>query len=292
LSTPIASATVFWFFSCVVIPAQEAPLPDFDTFAAHVKEHLQTDSERQGGYTYVERRIEQKLDGAGRPKGQTVKVFEVYPGLPGEDNYLRLIEEDGKPVAAATLARRDHDRQKEVEVYAQRQTKLTESDRQKALRAWQKGQKERAEAIDDIFNVYDIRMVGRKRIDGHDTIEFSLAPRPKVKPRTESGEMMHHFAARAWISENEYELVRVEVKALDTLSFGFGLLARVHKGATATYQRRKVNDEVWLPEKVTYAGSGRLLLVRKMNLGGVSEFSNYRKFAVDTATTYSPRPPS
>ena len=96
---------------------------------------------------------------------------------------------------------------------------------------------------------------------------------------------MTHFKARAWISESDYELVRAEIEAVDTLSFGLGLLARVHKGTVATYQRRKVNNEVWLPERVTWTASAKVLLLKSLRLRGVSEFSNYRKFTVDTSTS-------
>src|SRR5687767_2947538 len=89
--------------------AQERPLPDYDTFAAVVKKHLATDDERQSGYTFVERRVEQKLDGSGRTKSETVKVFEVYPGLPGEERYRRLIEEGGKPVPPDKLEKQDRE---------------------------------------------------------------------------------------------------------------------------------------------------------------------------------------
>jgi hypothetical protein len=85
--------------------------------------------------------------------------------------------------------------------------------------------------------------------------------------------------------------VRVEIEALDDLSFGLGLLARIHKGTTATYQRRKVNDEVWLPAQVTWTASARVLLLRRLRLRGVAEFSGYRKFTVDTSTTYTNPPP-
>jgi hypothetical protein len=102
---------------------------------------------------------------------------------------------------------------------------------------------------------------------------------------------MRHFKARAWISEADYELVRVEIEAIDDLSFGLGLLARVHKGTVATYQRKRVNDEVWLPAEVTWTASARVMLFRQLRLRGVSEFSNYRKFTVDTSTIYTaPRP--
>jgi hypothetical protein len=268
--------------------AQDRPLPDYETFAAQAKTHLATDEERQSGYMFIERRTEEKLDASGRPKDQSVKVYEVYPGLPGEDRYRRLIEEDGKPVPQAKLALQDRDRQKEVESYARRIS--TSVERQKEAGRREKERRQYSAAVDDLFRIYDIHMVRRESIEGHDTIFATLRPKDGVKPQTDDGKIMRHFKARAWISESDYELVRVEIEAIDDLSFGLGLLARVHKGTTATYQRRKVNDEVWLPEQVTWTASARVLLLRLLRLRGVSEFSGYRKFAVDTSTTYTSPP--
>jgi len=269
--------------------AQDRPLPDQDAFAAQVKRHLATDEERQSGYTFLEKRIEQKLDASGRSKDESVKVFEVYPGLPGEERYRRLIEEDGRPVPAGDLAKRDRSRQKEVEDYA-RKLSIT-SERTKATREQDKARREYSAAVDDIFRIYDIRMLRRESLDGHDTIVATLTPIPGAKPLTGDGKIMRHFKARAWISEADYELARVEIEAIDDLSFGLGLLARVHKGTVATFQRRMVNDEVWLPAEVTWTASARVMLIKRLRLRGVSEFSNYRKFTVDTSTTYTaPRP--
>ena len=136
------------------------------------------------------------------------------------------------------------------------------------------------------FGIYDIGMIRREMVDGHDTIFATLDPKEGVRPQTDDGKIMRNFKARAWVSESDYELVRVEIEAIRDLSFGLGLLARVHKGTVATYERRKVNNEVWLPAKVTWTASGRLLLVRRLRLRGISEFSGYRKFTVDTSTTY------
>jgi hypothetical protein len=81
--------------------------------------------------------------------------------------------------------------------------------------------------------------------------------------------------------------VRVEIEAIDDLSIGLGLLARVHKGTTASYQRRKVNDEIWLPAEVSWTASARVLLLKTLRIRGTAEFSGYRKFTVDTSTTYA-----
>lgn len=264
--------------------AQDRPLPDFNTFAAEVKKHLATDEERQSGYMYIERRIEQKVDGAGRLTGESVKVFEVYPGLPDEPRYRRLIEENSRQVAPHKRAREDRERQQRVDAYAK--GLASESRRQKAARENAKARRRYNLAVDDLFRIYDIRMLRRETIDGHATIFATLDPKDGIKPQTDDGKIMRNFKARAWISESDYELVRVEIEAVRDLSFGLGFLARVHKGTVATFERRKVNNEVWLPAKVTWTASGRLLLLKRLRLRGISEFSGYKKFTVDTSTTY------
>jgi hypothetical protein len=49
-----------------------------------------------------------------------------------------------------------------------------------------------------------------------------------------------------------------------------------------------VNGEVWLPASVSYSGSVRVGLLKMLRRSGTSEFSDYRKFTVDTAATYQP----
>ncbi|HYU77504.1 MAG TPA: hypothetical protein VEK56_00880 [Vicinamibacterales bacterium] len=271
--------------------AQERPLPDAKPFLEEVRKRLQTDDELQNGYSYVEKRREVKLDKAGRSTKETVKVIESYPGFPGEDRWERVIEEDGKAVPASELAKKDRDRQKKAEEYVRKLSQQTASDREKAARDREKERRKTVELVDEIFRVYDMRMLGRETVEGHDTITFSLTPRRGVKARSRDGGIMQHFTGKAWVSESDYELVRLEIEAIDTVSIGLGLLARVHKGSHAAFQRRKVNGEVWLPASASYTGSARVLLLKSLRVGGTAEFSNYRKFTVDTSTSYG-RPKS
>jgi hypothetical protein len=278
--------------ACVLVvtslTAQDRPLPDPAPFLAEVRKHLQTDTSRQSGYSYVETRRELKLDKHGRTTGESVDVFETYPGLPGEDRWERLISRNGAPVPAEELARQDRERQKQAEEYARRLAREPEQERARQERDVDKDRRETAAVVGDVFVVYDIRMQGRERIDGHDTIAFALTPRPNAQPRTREGRMMRRFTARAWVSESDYEVVRLHVEAIDTVSFGLGLLARLQKGARLSFERRKVNGEVWLPAVMSYSGSARVGLVKTLRRGGVSEFSNYRKFTVDTSSTFAP----
>src|SRR5215475_11950398 len=119
-------------FIAVVAPASQAQdplLPNPESFLQEVRKHLETDDERQTGYVYVEKRREQKLDSAGRPTGESLKVFESYPGLPGEGRWRRLIAEDGRPVPPAELEKADRERQKRAEEYAQKLVRDPERER-------------------------------------------------------------------------------------------------------------------------------------------------------------------
>ena len=57
---------------------------------------------------------------------------------------------------------------------------------------------------------------------------------------------------------------------------GFGFLARFDKGSQVVLQRRKVGDAVWLPAEFRYAVGGRVLLVKKLRIEGLREYSDYR----------------
>ena len=267
------------------LAAQGRPLPDQTAFLIEVRKHLQTDSALQRSYVYVETRREQKLDKRGRTSEESVKVFESYPGLPGEPRWDRLIAENGRPVPPGGLAKQDREREKKANTMVQRLAEDSARERARQEREYQKARAERDDAVSDVFTVFDIKMIGREPIEQHETIAFALTPRADARPKTSEGRQMKHFTAKAWISEADYELVKLEAEAIDTLSFGLGVLARLHKGAQLSFLRRKVNGEVCLPAVARYQGSARVGLLFTLRRGGTSEYSGYRKYSVDTSST-------
>jgi len=266
--------------------AQERPLPDLEPFLAQARTRLQTDNERQRSYIYVETQRTRKLDGAGKPRSESVKVVESYPPLPGEDErWERVLEENGKKKSDAELARQDADRRKTAEAVARRLSSPDPVDQARAAQSRDHQRREALQRINDIFVVYEIKMAGRESIDGHDTIQLTLTPRANARPVTRGGKWLQAFKCRAWVSETDYELVKLEVDAVRDLSIGFGMLARMNTGTRMSFVRRMVNGEVWLPARADYTIRARVLMLKRYDQGGSIEFSNYRSFTVDTLTT-------
>ena len=269
------------------LAAQNRPLPDQESFLTETRKHLQTDSTLQSSYVYVETRRELKLDKGGRAREESVKVVESYPGFPGEERWERLIAEDGRPVPPEELAKQDRERQQKANEIVQRLARNSSKELARQEGELQKARRERDAALSDIYNVFEIRMIGRERVEEHDTIAFVLTPRRDAKPKTRVGEQIRHFSVRAWVSENDYELVKLEAEGIDDLKSGLGVLVKLHKGAQLSFLRRKVNGEVWLPAVVSYHGSARVGLLVTLRRSGTSEFSGYRKYSVDTIAGFS-----
>jgi hypothetical protein len=266
--------------------AQEPPLPELQPFLAQARTRLQTDNERQRSYIYVETQRTRKLDSTGKPRSESVKVVESYPPLPGEDErWERVLEEDGKKKTEAELAKQDADRRKTAEGVAKRLSSENHADQAKMAQSRDRVRREAQQRIDDIFVVYEIKMVGRERIDGHDTIQLTLDPRSNAQPVTREGAWMKAFKCRAWVSETDHELVKLSVDAIHDLNIGFGMLARMNTGTQMSFVRRMVNGEAWLPARADYTIRARVLMLKRYDQGGTIEFSNYRKFSVDTSTT-------
>jgi len=265
-------------------PEVPQPLPELHTFLQAVRGNLHTDETLLDQYTFTEKHTERRLDGKGGVKKVTTATFEVYPSLEPGHTYRRLIERDGHTLTSDELAAEDRKHDKKVADAGD-----AAAEQKRAARRAEARRKEDS-AIGQLFDIYDIRISGRELLDGRPSIVLAFRPKPGVDPAGRAGKILVKFAGRAWIDEQDKQLVRVDAELTDTLSFGLGVLARLQKGSRASIIRRKVNDEIWLPALAHFTGSARLLLVKGLNLDAKSEYSDYRKFQVATTSDFTPEP--
>jgi hypothetical protein len=277
------SALVLGGFMVSTAPAQPgeetvaAPLPEAGAFLAEVRERLHTDDFLLDQYTFTEKRTERQMDGNGRLKKVSASSYEVYPSAEPGHTYRKLVERDGKPLPVDELAKEDRKQQAKEARAAARSAEAQAERRRKET-----------EAIDEIFRLYDIQVVGRETLEGRNAILVTFASRPGVETTTKPGKIVKKFSGRAWIDEADRQLVRVEANLTDDLSFGFGILAKLKKGARAELQRRKVNDEIWLPAEARFVGHARVFLVKSLHIDALSEYSGYKKFTIATDSAVTP----
>jgi hypothetical protein len=265
--------------------AQEVakPLPEPTQFLAEFRKNLHTDNLLLSQYTYTEKETSIELDSKGNAKKTEVKVYQIFPAVEAELTYRRLLSKNGVPVKAEDLNKEDREHQKRVEDFERKRRKKTPAELEE-IRA--KERREDDKIIDEVFGVYEVQFVARESVDGHPAIRMTFKPRPGYKPKNREGKILKHIAGTAWVSESDHELVRIEAEAIDSISIGLGLLAKLQKGARITGERRRFNDEVWLPARVEFSMNARILLLKGMNRREITEYSDHKKYNVETILTF------
>ena len=262
-----------------------AALPNLQILMGEVRERLHSDDFLLDQYTFTERQTERRLDADGNVKKTITSLYEVYPSPEPGRTYRKLVARDGKPLTAEELAKEDQTQEAKE---ARKAAKLYGEDASRRASAESERRLKETKTIDELFRIYEFRVVGCETLDGRGAILVTFEPRPGVGTETQSGKILKKFAGRAWIDEADRQLVRVEAELVDDLSFGFGLLAKLKKGSRAQIQRRKVNDEIWLPSEARFVGNARLFLVKGLHIDTLSEYSDYKKFTVGTEAAVTP----
>jgi hypothetical protein len=264
-----------------LVPSAEQRLPDADTFFAETRKRLESNPQLRARYAYRERRTEMHLNPFGRLGPGPVEMYEVFPGPAPALTYRRLVARAGTPLSAREIAEQDREHLAKIEAH------LKERENESAANRARREARERARSAeardraDEVLGLFDYSMVGRVTLDGHPAIIVRFSRRADARPRSREAKLAAAFEGRAWVHEHQFEVMRIEAAAVEDVSFGFGVIARLHQGATATLVRRPFSGGGWLPRESRFEGTGRALLLRSMTVQYVYEYSDYRPFNPD-----------
>jgi hypothetical protein len=266
---------------CILLIFQNtmaAGLPETDAFLRKVRANLRSDRLLQSQYTYNLRQTETWLDRDGKISKTLVSEYEIFPSLEEKLTYRRLVSKNGKPLSPKEIAKQDREQEKKQEKRADESKRLPQKQAEEE-------RKENA-VIDELFRLYGISLVAIEKIESYSAIEVSFRPRTDYKPVSREARILAKIAGRAWFCEDDGQLMRVEAELIDNISFGLGILAKLNKGTKVTLVRRRINDEVWLPAEAHFSLTGRFLF-KGIKVISASEFSNYKKFTVNTSVKFS-----
>lgn len=224
------------------------PLPDRAALFKTTQDNLARAQREQGRYAYKERRTELHTNPFGKIGTGAVHVYDVTPGSQPGVIFRTLLEKDGVKVANP-----------------------------KAEREERRGRGQSQSSIEDVVNTLEFVMRRRESVDGRDAIVVTFAAKPGARPQTREGKLAKLFTGSIWIDEAAQEVVRVEGVAIDSMSFGFGMIARLNEGTRVALTRQPVAGGLWLPTSVRFAGTGRAMLFRKLIVDFAVDWFDYRE---------------
>jgi hypothetical protein len=230
---------------------------------------------KQRNYTYLQRQEEHRLNGKGEPQSTETKTFEVM--MLYNDQVLRLIEKDDKPLSEKDAAKEEQKIQKIID----KRKNETEDQRKKRLAMEEKSREEDRQFVREVTDAFNFRFAGISDLEGRPSYVIDAEPRPGFEPQRKEAKYLPKFRFRVWIDKAESQWVKLDAECIDTVSFGW-FVARIHKGSRLMIDLTRVNDEAWLPKHMAVKVDVRLALLKNYNVEQDVTFRDYKKFHTDT----------
>lgn len=230
-----------------------------------------TDFESRKNYTYVQHsefRSAGKTGEYTRDRSETNEIL-ILAGRP----YERLIARNGEPLPEKQARREQEKLDKEL---AKRQR---EADAGRSR--YDKQRTENRRYILQVPEAFLFRLAGEETVSGQPTWLLEATPKPGYRPPDARSKMLTKLRAKIWIEKSTYHWVKVDAEALDTLSFGLGLV-RIAPRGTLHFEQVRVNDEIWLPSRILIRADARLALLKKLRAEIDVAYRDYRKFQSDS----------
>ena len=226
-------------------------------------------------YTFLQRQETRRLDGSGRVKKREAVTYDItlLEGSP----YRRMVARDDKALPSDEERKEQEKLRKSIED----RKKETPEQRQARIADWNRHRERQREQIRRIPEAFDFTLAGEEVMAGTPVWVIDAMPRRDFKPRTQAERILAKVKGRLWIGKSDYHWQRAELESLDTITFG-GVLVRLSKGTTISLDQVHINGEVWMPHHIAVNASARLLLVAGLRLAVDYDYSQYKKFQVES----------
>lgn len=258
--------------SAALAQEPDKPLPDTSPYLRNVRERLDMIWPPPLDASYCVSWVDR-----GDPAEPRRWAYEVRPAPVDLDMppYWRLLFDGDTTVSEARLAREDRQTARRIAEEEQRRTAESASARARRERAAAERRERFNADIDDLFRNYDMQVEDRVAINGRSAITVSLTPRERASLLGRYASILRRAPARAWIDEQEHEIIRVEGELIEDVLIALGLVARAHRGTGGVFVRQRLDNGRWVPVEARLAGSVRRLLVDVKRIDMHVQFFGY-----------------
>jgi hypothetical protein len=229
-------------------------------------------------YTFLQRVELRRLDAQGTAKLPEVQTYDVT--LQAGTPYRRLVQRDDRPLPPSE-EKREHESM--VKSIAERRQE-NEMERAKRLSAYERRPDWQREAWHELPEAFEFRLAGVGALDGHGVFIIDATPRAGYQPQSRTARLFHSIKGRFWVDQEDLQIVKAEAEVIDTISIGL-FLVRVAKGSSAILELTRIDDGVWLPDRLQVFASARLGLLKALRIEQRTDYSRYTSAPAVARTT-------
>jgi hypothetical protein len=223
-------------------------------------------------YGHHQRQEIRETDSNGKLRKTSSDTYDILilEGSP----YRRHVAHDDKPLSASEQAKEEEKYKRAVEERSHESPEL----RKIRIADWDRRRRREREPYREVPNAFNLKVAGEETVGGNPSWIIDATPKPGYKPVSNATRFFPKVKGRLWIAKADYQILKMDVESLDTISFG-GFLVRMAKGSHITFDAEHVNNELWMPTRVVLRGSVRIALIKVIRGEVDFALTDYRKAA-------------
>ena len=213
-------------------------------------------------YTYTERDESRRQDLAGNVTSDDIDVSNttLVNGVP----FDQLLEHNGRPpsLEQERKQREDLDKLKR------------ETPEQRAERL-QKQAEENTSLVLEIPKAFDFQLAGEDVVNGRPAYVLQATPHPGYHAQGKYGKMFSKVAGRLWVDKQDMGWIKVDGQVIQPFSMGL-FLVRLLRGSQIKMEQVRVDDGIWMPERVEVHAAAKILFVKSLVVERTLAYSEYK----------------
>ena len=225
-------------------------------------------------YSYIERDEDRRRDLAGHVKSEDVEVSKttLVNGVPFE----QLVERNGHPPSA------EQERKQRGELDKLKR----ETPEQRAVRL-RKQEEENTSIVQEVPKAFDFQVIGEEAVNGRSAYVLQATPHPGYHAQGKYGNMFSKVAGKLWVDKRDLGWIKVDGQVIQPFSMGL-FLVRLLRGSHITMEQTRVDDGIWMPERVEVRAAARIFFLKSLVIDRVLTYSEYRLPQAGVPTTRDP----
>lgn len=223
-------------------PGRDAPLPNATALLQRAlanEKKLAAERER-----YECRVTTQAIetDSKGQTKKDTTELSDLFyvNGIPIE----RLLQKNGRDLSTDDARKQDDHVMKETVRYSNAANAQKEEDKQD-------------QELEDFMQAMMLANGHRQMVNGRSVLFYDIVPNPKFQARNLDQRFARVMQGTVSIDEETGEVIDFNVKSVEDLKIGGGVLADLHKGFWLHIHNQPEVDGVWLTDLAEGSGDAR-----------------------------------
>jgi hypothetical protein len=136
---------------------------------------------------------------------------------------------------------------------------------------------------DAFFFEYAGEEEGREGVGraGDSLVRLNFRPNPNYQPPSHVEDVLTGMEGYVLVDAVRYRIASIDGTLAKEVGFGWGILGHLDRGGRFVVQQQEVGDNVWEISTMTLKFTGKILLVKSLNINSTEVFSGFRQVPPD-----------